>query len=95
MSAMIVITITVGGIITIIAAIIIIIIITARTAITITTIAGIIITTMITIATMTIDDVAWLNHVAGVHHVDKLNLFPGFPDGGFANEICTCKRSTC
>jgi hypothetical protein len=48
------ITITVGGIITII------IIITARTAITITTIAGIIITTtIITIATMTIDDVAF------------------------------------
>ena len=46
------ITITVGGIITII--------ITARTAITITTIAGIIITiTIITIATMTIDDVAF------------------------------------
>ena len=53
------ITITVGGIITIII-IIIIIIITARTAITITTIAGIIITTtIITIATMTIDDVAF------------------------------------
>jgi hypothetical protein len=45
------ITITVGGIITII--------ITARTAITITTIAGIITTTIITIATMTIDDVAF------------------------------------
>jgi len=45
------ITVTVGGIITII---------TARTAITITTIAGIIITTtIITIATMTIDDVAF------------------------------------
>ena len=54
MTAMITITITVGGIITII------IIITARTAITITTIAGIIITTtIITIATMTIDDVAF------------------------------------
>jgi hypothetical protein len=53
MSAMIVITITVGGIITII--------IIARTAITITTIAAIIITrtTIITIATMTIDDVAF------------------------------------
>jgi hypothetical protein len=34
------------------------IIITARTAITISTIAGIIITTIITIGTMTIDDVA-------------------------------------
>ena len=53
MFAMIVITITVGGIITII------IIITARTAITITMIAGIITTTIITIATMTIDDVAF------------------------------------
>jgi hypothetical protein len=61
MSAMIVITITVGGIITIIVAaiIIIIIVITARTAITITAIAGTIITTIITIATMTIDDVAF------------------------------------
>jgi hypothetical protein len=60
MSAMIVITITVGGIITIlVAAIIIIIIITARTAITIITIVGIIITTIITIATITIDDVAF------------------------------------
>jgi hypothetical protein len=55
MTAMITITITVGGIITII-----IIIITARTAITITTIAGsIITTTIITIAIMTIDDVAF------------------------------------
>jgi hypothetical protein len=45
------ITITVGGIITII--------ITAHTAITITTIAGIITTTIITIATTTIDDVAF------------------------------------
>jgi hypothetical protein len=54
--AMIVITITVGGIITII---ITSTTITARTAITITTIAGIITTTtIITIATMTIDDVA-------------------------------------
>ena len=52
MTAMITITITVGGIITII--------ITARTAITITKIAVIIITTtIITIATMTIDDVAF------------------------------------
>jgi hypothetical protein len=53
MTAMITVTITVGGIITII--------ITARTAITITTIAGIIIivTTIITIATMTIDDAAF------------------------------------
>jgi hypothetical protein len=61
----------------------------------ITTIAGIIITTIITIATMTIDDLPSLNHVAGVHDVDKLNLFIGFPDGIFANEICTCMRSTC
>jgi hypothetical protein len=51
MSATIVITITGGGIITII--------ITARNAITIITIAGIITTTIITIATMTIDDVAF------------------------------------
>jgi hypothetical protein len=51
MYAMIVITITVG--------VIIIIIITARTAITFTMIAGNIITTIITIATMTIDDVAF------------------------------------
>ncbi|QHP67956.1 hypothetical protein EI171_11830 [Bradyrhizobium sp. LCT2] len=51
---MITITITVGGIITIF-------IITAPTAISITKIAGIIITTttIITIATMTIDDVAF------------------------------------
>ena len=55
MTAMITITITVGGIITII-----IIIITARTAITITMIAGSInTTTIITIAIMTIDDVAF------------------------------------
>ena len=53
MTAMITITITLGGIITII-------IITARTAITITTIAGsIITTTIITIAIMTIDDFAF------------------------------------
>jgi hypothetical protein len=50
MTAMITITITVGGVITII--------ITGRTAITITTIAGIITITIITIATMTID--GWL-----------------------------------
>jgi hypothetical protein len=55
MSAMIIITITVGGIIAIIVTTIIIV--TARTAITITTIAGIIITTII--ATGTIDDVAF------------------------------------
>lgn len=36
-----------------------------------------------------------LNHVAGVHEVDKLSLFRHFPDGVLVHEICTCRRSTC
>jgi hypothetical protein len=90
MTAMITITIIVGGITTTIIA--------ARTAITITTIAGIIIittTTTITIATMTINDVAFTESCAGVPDVDKLSLFLRFPDGVLRHEICTCRRSTC
>ena len=103
MTDMTTITITVGGIITIP------IIITARIAMTIIPSAGIIITIIITIATTTIDTKTWqglegimsismlhsLNHVAGVHDVDKLNLSLRLPAGVLRHEICTCRRSTC